>query len=99
MVSHAPLFRTKTPGNVNAFNEIFVEFASFDLIDLDGFSEMYMYFPEREPFDLNFMMCGYEKVQIIPAMGFNYYYIPSFALMGALYIMTFRLARRFIRVK
>ena len=46
VVSHAPLFDMKSPGNVNAFNKYFIEMASFDMIDFTTINESYMYLPE-----------------------------------------------------
>ena len=34
VVAHMPLFKIKSPGNVNAFNAFFAEIANFNVIDV-----------------------------------------------------------------
>ena len=54
VVVHMPLFKVKTPGNVNAFNEYFGEIANFEVIDPNDLTEEISYVPEIDPVSLNF---------------------------------------------
>ena len=49
-----PLFNVKSPGKVNAFNNFFVEMATFNFIDADEIAKENFYAPELEPISLNF---------------------------------------------
>ena len=49
-----PLFKIKSPGNVNAFNEFFSEISSFKVMDTDKFTADFLYFPEMDAMSLNF---------------------------------------------
>ena len=46
-----------------------------------------MYFPESDPFSLNFMMSGYDTVLIIPGIGLLYYTMLGFLSLIVLYIL------------
>ena len=61
--------------------------SSFDFIDLTTINESYMYFPESDPFSLNFMMSGYDTVLIIPGIGLIYYTMLGFLSLIVLYIL------------
>ena len=54
VVSHMPLFKIKSPGNVNAFNAFFAEIANFNVIDVSEYTEMMGYMPEMDAISLNF---------------------------------------------
>ena len=54
VVYHLPLFKVKSPGNVNTFNSFFKELGGFDLIDVTDFTQKYLYFPEKDALTLNF---------------------------------------------
>ena len=60
VVHHLPLFKVKSPGNVNAFNNFFSELGGFDLIDVTDYTQQYLlYFPEMDALTLNFQMAGF----------------------------------------
>ena len=54
IVCHMGLFKMKSPGNVNAFNEFFAELASFNVIDTATVTNDFFYFPEMDAISLNF---------------------------------------------
>ena len=49
-----PLFKIKSPGNVNAFNEFFSEISSFKVMETEEVTNGLLYFPEMDPISLNF---------------------------------------------
>ena len=49
-----PLFKIKSPGNVNSFNAFFAEIANFNLYDMSEYTEMMGYMPEMDAISLNF---------------------------------------------
>ena len=49
-----PLFKVKSPGNVNSFATFFAEIAKIDLIDTSEYTEGLIYIPELDSFSLNF---------------------------------------------
>ena len=55
VVNHMPLFKVKSPGNVNAFNEFFSGIAKFKLIDTKALTqETGIYVPEMDALSLNY---------------------------------------------
>ena len=51
---HLPLFRVKSPGNVNMFNSFFSEIGGFDIVDVEDVTQELVYFPEMDAVSLNF---------------------------------------------
>lgn len=51
-----PLFKVKSPGNVNSFTDFFAEIAKIDIIDTKKLTELadQIYLPELDSFSLNF---------------------------------------------
>ena len=54
MVCHMGLFKMKSPGNVNAFNEFFAELARFNVVETSPMMNDFLYFPEMDAVSLNF---------------------------------------------
>ena len=54
VVVHMPLFKIKTPGNVNAFTAFFAELANFNVVDTSSVTDQMLYFPEMDAINLNF---------------------------------------------
>ena len=48
------LFKMKSPGNVNAFNEFFAELARFNVIETSPVVNDLFYLPEMDSISLNF---------------------------------------------
>ena len=70
VVVHMPLFKIKSPGNVNAFNEFFAELATFDVIDSKGIlKSIDVYIPEMDAVSLNYQNAGYDTTLSIPSLG------------------------------
>ena len=49
-----PLFKLKSPGNVNAFIDFFSELTKFEIIDTASMADGWFYFPEMDAIGLNF---------------------------------------------
>ena len=49
-----PLFKVKSPGNVNTFADFMATLANIELIDTTSLKESLTYIPEIDPFSLNF---------------------------------------------
>ena len=69
------LFKIKSPGNVNAFNEFFAELASFNVIDTATLTNDFFYFPEMDAISLNFQNAGYDTNLLVPSLGTLFYII------------------------
>ena len=54
IVVHMPLFKIKSPGNVNAFNTFMAELGTFNVIDTEEFTASLGYMPEMDSASLNF---------------------------------------------
>ena len=74
VVAHMPLFKIKSPGNVNAFNEFFSEISSFKIVETEKVTSDLLYYPEMDAMSLNFQNAGYETYMVVPNLG-NMLYI------------------------
>jgi len=54
VVYHLPLFKVKSPGNVNTFNSFFSEIGGFNFVDVVDYTQYYLYLPETDALTLNF---------------------------------------------
>ena len=54
VVTHMPLFKVKSPGNVNAFIAFFAEIGNFDVVDTGAVTSEFVYIPEVDAVSLNF---------------------------------------------
>ena len=54
MVYMPLLTKLKFPGNSQLMNGILIKIATFDLIPIEVLDEAIYYFPEEDPFNLNF---------------------------------------------
>ena len=70
---HLPLFKVKSPGNVNAFNNFFSDIGGFDLVDVKDFTQEYLYFPELDAVSLNFSNAGFGSTLVISNLGMLFY--------------------------
>ena len=75
VVTHLPFFHVKSPGNVNAFNEFFIEIASFNIINTETIDALLFYFPEMDPLSLNLLNAGFMNNLMIPALGTLFYFM------------------------
>lgn len=53
-MTHMPLFKVKSPGNVNAFIDFFAEIGNFDVVDTGSVTSELVYIPEVDAVSLNF---------------------------------------------
>ena len=51
---HLPLFKVKSPGSVNMFNNFFSEIGGGDVVDVEDYNQEIVYFPEMDAVSLNF---------------------------------------------
>ena len=68
-----PLFKVKSPGNVNAFNEFMAEISNFDLIDTKSINAELFYIPEMDSVSLNFQNAGFVNSLFIPSLRTFFY--------------------------
>ena len=66
---YMPLFKLKSPGNVNSFVEFFSELTKFQIVDTAAMAEQYYYFPEMDAVGLNFQNAGYLSTLILKNIG------------------------------
>ena len=64
-----PLFKVKSPGNVNAFAEFMASLASVELIDTQSLKESLTYIPEIDGFSLNFQTAGFQSTLVLANLG------------------------------
>ena len=49
------------PANTMLINKVFLEIANFEIIPSDLINDEIFYFPEEDPFNLNFQECEIES--------------------------------------
>ena len=84
------LTRLKFPGNSQLMNSILISIATFDLIPTDFIDEQLYYFPEEDPFNLNFQQSGYESKFFIANIGLILWIFYSYILLCMVYFILFK---------
>ena len=88
---YLPLFsQLKFPGNASLMNSIMISIATFDLIDTESIDDQMYYFPEEDPFNLNFQQSGYESNFILKNIGLILWMIFGYFLLHLSFIMMFK---------
>ena len=86
----------KFPANVMLINKALIDISEFEVISSEDINKKLFYFPEVDPFTLNFSECGIDSLFFLMIMGFPLYVIVAhFALMIIYFILA--LANRFIK--
>ena len=93
VVCHMGLFKMKSPGNVNAFNEFFAELASFNVIDTATVTNEIFYFPEMDAISLNFQNAGYDTNLLVPSLGTLFYIIVGQTSLVFVHMLLYLLAK------
>ena len=82
LIVFMPMLRNlKFPGNAMMLNEVIISVATFDLIPTDLLDEQLYYFPEEDPYSLNFAQVGYEFTLFVNNVGFILYVVWSHFFM------------------
>ena len=87
ILTHSPLYYVKTPGNVSAFCSYLIEIANFQFFDTDIINEELFYFPEVDPYGLNFQESGFETTLWIPGIGSLFYFFVAYIIASLCYIV------------
>ena len=99
VVNHMPLFKVKSPGNVNAFNEFMSEIAKFDLIDAKELTlSTGIYIPEMDAVSLNFQNAGFDTSLAIPSLGTLFYMLFTLIILVVVHIFILLLAKLWSKV-
>ena len=93
VVSHMPLYKIKSPGNVNAFTGFFAEIASFNIIETSDFTAEIGYWPEMDGFSLNFQNAGHESSLMIPELGTLFYMLLGTLALCFVHLLLIGLAK------
>ena len=93
VVCHMGLFKMKSPGNVNAFNEFFAELASFNVVDTATVTNDFFYFPEMDAISLNFQNAGYDTNLLVPSLGTLFYIIVGQTSLVFVHMLLYLLAK------
>ena len=87
ILTHSPLYYVKTPGNVSAFCSYLIEIANFQYFDTDLINEELFFFPEVDPYGLNFLETGFETTIWIPGIGMQFYLFIALIIASNCYIL------------
>ena len=88
----------RMPANAMVITEIIIQIATFELVPTDEINSEIAYFPEEEPYSLNFQMCGYESLLFILNAGFPLYIIHAYIALVVLYLIL-KLAKKIFKCK
>ena len=79
----------KFPANAKLINQALREIANFEVIPSEKINNKLFYFPEVDPFSLNFSDCGIESKFFILLMGFPLYImLGHFALLALYFVLS-----------
>ena len=100
VVNHMPLFKIKSPGNINAFNDFFSEIAKFEIVDTNALTlEAGIYVPEMDSISLNYQNAGYDTTIAIPCLGTLVLIIFAQTIIVAVHVLINVLSKYCDRVK
>jgi len=80
-MTHMPLCNIKFPANAELFNGFMIEIALFDILPSEDMLEAMIYYPQDEPFNLNFQILQYGTIYAIPNLGTIFFILATFALL------------------
>lgn len=83
------LEKLKFPANAMLITKELIKVASFDLIPTDIIDEQLWYFPEGDPFSLNFNTAGIESTMFFANIGLIFYMIVFNVFLIVLHIFFF----------
>ena len=72
-----------------------VDITGFEIVPSEMINEKLFYFPEDEPFNLNFQVCGIESKFFLQIMGLPLYIMHGYIALFVLYALFFLLHRVF----
>ena len=93
-----PLFKVKSPGNVNAFNEFFTDTANFEVKEINAVSNGLFYIPEEDPVSLNFQNAGHESYMAITNLGLKFYMMLAWLAMIVIHFLLYLLSKAISKV-
>ena len=93
-----PLFKVKSPGNVNAFNEFFTDTANFEVQEFDSVSNDLFYIPEEDPVSVNFQNAGHESYMMITNLGLKFYMMLAWIGIIVIHFLLYLLSKAIARV-
>ena len=95
-----PLFKVKSPGNVNAFNEFMSEIAKFEIVDTNALTlEAGIYVPEMDSFSLNYQNAGFDTSLAIPCLGTLALILFALTITVVLHLLFWLLSKYWHRVQ
>ena len=78
-----PLFKDlKFPGNASIVTTSVIAIATFDMYPTHLIDDELYDFPESDPFNLNFQMCGMESKLLVENAGSSFWIITVFLLLA-----------------
>ena len=93
-----PLFKVKSPGNVNAFNEFFTDTANFEVQEFDSVSNELFYIPEEDPVSVNFQNAGHESYMMITNLGLKFYMMLAWIAIIVIHFLLYLLSKAIAKV-
>ena len=70
-------------------NKVLVDIANFELFDSQKINQKLFYFPEEEPYNLNFQECGVESQHFLLNMGFPLYIVLGHLIFIVIYFVLY----------
>ena len=80
-MTHMPLCNIKFPANAELFNGFMIEIALFDILPSEYLLEQIVYYPQQDPFNLNFQILDYSSIYAIPNLGTIFFMFAGILLL------------------
>ena len=81
IMTHMPLSNIKFPANAEGFNGFMMQIAVFDIIPADYILDKVVYFPQEDPFNLNFELLDFKSIYAVPNLGTIFFMFLTFILL------------------
>ena len=100
VVNHMPLFKIKSPGNVNAFNEFMSDISKFEIVDTHALTlDAGIYVPEMDSLSLNYQNAGYDTTLAIPCLGTMFLILIAQTILVIVHLLMWLLSKYWHRVQ
>ena len=83
------MLKLKLPGNVQFITSFLLTIATFDLIPIGQLDAILYYFPEEEPFSINFSNYGYDSRLFLGNMGLSLWIIYLNIFLSIICLLAF----------
>ena len=82
-----PLYELKFPANLMIVNNSMIQLSTFEILPSEAILNEMFFFPDADPFSLNFLQCGFETTSTMLNLGTINFIIAIHMTLLGIYIL------------